>query len=304
MSEIPFSQRFGLEQSKPMEDDFPQSARIALSHLVDDLRDRNYLSIDEHVTKELFRTGRFTDQEFDFSDLSFSSKVLRVLQKMTWPQVYIFCERVFDHLLQPAGYLANQYIDGSSIEGWVESESLSEVQGYYTAELNNLIAEENLAYHFVDGEFQKRGRAQTQNNFQRVGKVLGAPYLLTVRNLYNKARKFFDERPEPDSENCVKEAVCALEVCLEILTKKKWTGDFTSTIKNLQGNEPSQIPPPIAQGMIKLYGYRGSGKNVAHATLKGNRVLGVDAELVLNLVASYITYLVDLLSQPEDPIPF
>ena len=56
--------------------------------------------------------------------------------------------------------------------------------------------------------------------------------------------------------------------------------------------------------MIKLHGYRGSGRGVAHAALEGNRVSEIDAELVLSLTAAYITYLVDLFPDSEDEIPF
>jgi hypothetical protein len=301
MSKVPFTQRFGLEQSKPIDDDFPESARIALTHLMDALADMQYLTRQDRVLNELFRTGRFTGQEFDFSfEDPFFDRVLHVLQKMEWWQVYAFCERVYDHLLQSTGF----YPDAQFEESWVETESISEVREHYTNELNDILAEENLAYHFLDGQFQRRGRAQTQKSIQRVGVVLADPSLTRVRNHYNKARKFFDERPEPDVENCIKETLCALEACLEILIKKGANKDFTKAIKQLQGNDPKQIPAPIAEGMIKLHAYRGSGQGVAHAALHGSRVSEVEAELVLNLVASYITYLVDLLSQPEEGIPF
>ena len=56
---------------------------------------------------------------------------------------------------------------------WVLDTPLSEVKAYYTDEINTLLAEENIGYQFVNGEFQRRGRAQTQKNIQRVGVVLG-----------------------------------------------------------------------------------------------------------------------------------
>jgi hypothetical protein len=163
--------------------------------------------------------------------------------------------------------------------------------------------EENLVFHLSDGQFHRRGRAQTQKVFERVGAVLANPKLEKVKNHYNKARKFFDARPTPDLENCVKEALCALEACIEILTAKNASKEFEKTIRQLQGNRPNQIPSPIGEGMIKLHSYRGSGQGVAHASLQGNRVALVDTELVLSLVASYITYLVDLFPSVED-IPF
>ena len=60
----------------------------------------------------------------------------------------------------------------------------------------------------------------------------------------------------------------------------------------------------MAIGIIKLHAYRGSGQGVAHAALAGTKVSELEAELVLSLVASYITYLTDLLLRPEDENPF
>ena len=81
-----------------------------------------------------------------------------------------------------------------------------------------------------------------------------------------------------------------------MLTNLSASNDFTKTIKQIQGNDVKQIPPPIAESIIRLYAYRGSGQGVAHAAPNGNKVTEIEAELVLNLVASYVTYLVDILS--------
>ena len=91
---------------------------------------------------------------------------------------------------------------------------------------------------------------------------------------------------------------------MPIAHQKPASKNFTRAVKQLEGNGPEQIPPPIAEGMIRLHAYRGSGQGVAHAALGGSRVSEVEAELVLNLVASYVTYLVDFFPQPEDETPF
>lgn len=292
VTDIPFNQRFGIESAKPIDNDFPASARIALAHLMDDLNNKSALREQSVVLNELLRAGRFTGQEFETENYTpFFRRIILPLQKMDWWRVYTFCERVYSHLLSTAGYHENEYT-------WIETMTIPQVQEYFATELNIILAEENLAYSFVNGQFQRRGRVQTQKSIQRMGAILATPSLLSVRTHYNKARKFFDERPEPDVENCVKEAVCALEACLEILTEESISGNFVKAVKQIK-----EIPPTIADGMIKLYAYRGDGKGVTHAASEGSKVSEIEAELVLNLVASYITYLVDLLSEPEE-IPF
>jgi hypothetical protein len=187
---------------------------------------------------------------------------------------------------------------------WVETKGLSQVREYYTDELNNILAEENIGYTFINGEFQRRGRPQTQKSIQRLGAVLADPRLARVRAHFNEARSFFDERPDADVEDCVKEAVCALEAAVEILTDRPASRDFERMIKRLEGGESGEIPPPIAQGMIKLRAYRGSAQGVAHAALKGNVVSEAEAELVLSVVAACVTYLHDVLSPQEEQFPF
>ena len=308
MDKIPFSQRLGIQQSKSIDNDFPSSGRIALVYLLQDLVNRNYVryNIDSPwqgnwkkwsiIIPELQRTGRQLANDDSFQDPL--DLVGWLLEQMRWDQVYTFCERVYDRILISQGYL------DEDIDRWIEGDSIEDIKQFYTEELNSILAEENLAYQFEGGLFERRGRAQTQKSFQRVGAVLSHPALLDVRNHYNKARRFFNERPKPDVENCIKEALCALEACLEILTKKPASKDFTKVVKQIQGNRLDQIPSPVAEGMIKLHAYRGSGQGVAHAALAGTKVSELEAELILSLVASYITYLTDLLLQPEDEIPF
>lgn len=317
MNKVPISQRLGLENAKPIYDDFPESARVALGYLLADLVDRGYTisranqgERKRKMVTELYRTCRegspIPDEvSNELFDLGYHAT--SILQKAEWEKVYILCEWVYEHLLTEAGYVKKtDQFDTAKHLGhdaiWKQTVSLEEVRNYSTKELNEILDEENIGYQFTGGQFHRRGRAQTQKNFQRVGSILGDSKLRKVRTHYNKARKFFDERPEPDVENCVKEALCALEVCLTILTQNP--ADFTKVIKQYQGNGPKQIPSPIAQGMIKLHDYRGSGEGVAHAALGGNKVTDVEAEFVLSAVATYITYLVELLSEPDDEIPF
>ena len=300
MSQTPFTQRHGVHQAKSIDNDFPLPTRLALTHLLIRMYDKKYLRNDwNDIVIELYRTGRLAESElkFDFNT-PFSQKLQTILPKLQWHQVYQFCERVYEKFLEPT-----QYWD-EEIEELVVNEYLLDTEKYFTDEINLILDEDNLAFHFVNGKFKRRGHAQTQVSFQRVGTVLNYPILSKVRGYYSKARKFFDERPNPDMENCIKESLCALEACVEALTGKPASNDFTKAINQLKGNSPKQIPAPIAEAMIKLHAYRGSGQGVAHAALQGTKVSEIEAELVLSLVATYITYLVDLLMNTENEVPF
>jgi hypothetical protein len=293
MTDYSISQRLGQIPGKIIDSDFPYTARTALCYLLADLQGRSYLVNSDVVMRELNRIGRITKEDLEQTEAKgFLNQISTRINKLIWYQVYFFCERVYSKLLSDVGYEGNE-----------DYTSLTEVRIYLTDEINLIMEEENLAFHFSDGQFHRRGKAQTQKAFERVGTVLAAPRLEKVKNHYNKARRFFDARPIPDLENCVKEALCALEACIEIVASKNASKEFEKAIRQLQGNNTNQIPSPIGEGMIKLHSYRGSGQGVAHASLQGNRVALVDAELVLSLVATYITYFVDLFPPTED-IPF
>lgn len=293
MSDLSFMQRFGLN-TKLITDDFPLEARSSLAHIFADLARKNYLEGSGSLLNEIRRVRGISRIEFQSFD-SESAEILESLSNMEWQRIYQLCERIFSRCLCEEVYEQD--------DGWVVRTNIGEVRKYYSEEINTLLSENNIAYEFVDGMFQRRGRAQTQKMKQRVGTVLSQPRLFQVRELYGKALRFYEMVPDPDSTNCIKEALCAFEACIEVLTTKKASNDFVKVIRQLQGNDPKQIPPPIAEGMIRLYGYRGGGEGIAHAAIGGDKVSVFEAELVLNLTASYITYLADLLPE-EDEIPF
>ncbi len=276
MSKLSFNQRFSVGLPKPIEQEFPESGRVALAYLINELADMNSIRGcgSYPMINEMLRTSRlvYTDFDFDRHTVLFY-KIVSILKRMEWWQVYTFCERFYEKHIDAA---ANEYEDS-----FVETQSKAEVQSYFEIELNNILNEENVSYQFVSGQFQHRGRAQTQKSIQRVGSILADPHLSAVLQHYNKARKFFDARPQADVENCVKEAICAFEAAVHVLTNLPASTDFVKAIKQIQGNEPRQIPPPVAEGMIRIYAYRGSGQGVAHAALHGNRVTELEAELVL-----------------------
>ncbi len=292
MSDSSLRQRLGQHAGQIIDNDFPNDARIALSYLLDDLFEKGFLVKKEEIIRELNRIGRITKGDLEqTSNKSFINQVSVRINQFDWPQVYFFCERLYDKLLKPVVY------------DYIEITSLEEEREYFSKEINTILEEENLAFRFIDGKFHRKGRAQTQKVIARTSTVLSDPRLSKVKYHFNKAREFFDKRPMPDNENCIKEALCSLEACIEILTTKSASQDFPKAVRQLQGNKPRQIPAPIVEGMIKLHGYRGSGEGVSHAALEGTRVSTLESELILSLAASYITYLVDLFT-PEDDIPF
>jgi hypothetical protein len=288
------TQRLRISVGKLIDNDFPQKARIALSYLIEDLKERYYISSDERfIIRELNLIGCFVSKDFNkIIDKTFINQVFTRLQLLKWFDVLTFCERVYDKfLVEVEDQYNNIFL------------SLDDVREFYSKEINNILVEHNLAFVFQNGIFERIGKPQTQKNISKVGLVLLNPKLNRVKYHFNKSLAFFNQRPNSDAENCVKEALCSLEVCVEIFAEQKVSQNFDRVINQLKGNQLGKIPSPIAEAIKKIYAYRGSGQGVAHGAIGGSRVLPVDAEVVLSVVAAFITYLSDLFSM-SDEIPF
>lgn len=286
MSEsMPFEQRLGIVNNKSVSNDFPESAKIALIYFLEDLVNKDYIIKNEHgkswvfIFNELYRAGRIIDPQENWK--SHHDELEWLLSQIMWYRIFTFCERIYSKLLQ----------------------EVSVAKVYFTDELNQILLEENIDYKFENGQFEKRGRLNTQKNIKKMGAVLSDSNLSDVRKHYIKALNFFKQVPDPDYDNCVKEALCALELAVYIQTGKDASKNFTQAMKELEGKVENKIPNPISQSMIKIFAYRGGGKGVAHSAPEGWLVREYEAELILNLVASFITYIVD--SYPiKDELPF
>ncbi|HEV7518705.1 MAG TPA: hypothetical protein VGR07_20605 [Thermoanaerobaculia bacterium] len=282
-----FPQRFGYVLEPTVEQDFPESARVALFSLVQDLISKDYIANSE-VSSELERLARLW---------SATPNIKNMLANLPWQKVYIFCERLYGKLLQ-----AVRYFDRDS-EEWVERVPLQEVRSYFEAELNQLLAEENSAYEFREGLFFRPGFLHTQKELAKAQTVLGRKELASARNHFLKARRFFSALPE-DFPNAVKEAVAALEAALKNLFPDLAENDFNKALARLKGVGVGQIPPTIIKGMSALYDFRGAAREVAHGGADGGLVSSEVAELVLSLVASYIVFLVSFRGSRSEGDPF
>lgn len=296
-----FQQRFGISPKAPIDADFPPSTRSALMFILQRFAENSAIRTDissnrwKVIFVELLRTAKRNFEEVGRG--IGAAHCHELLAKLEWYQVYTFCERIYDSLISETSYY-DQERDERIIQI-----SLEENRNRFESELNTLLSEENIGYVFEQGEFRRPGRPQTQKNVSRVNAVLSDPALHTVKTHYIKAYNFFSNK-NPDYENAVKEALCALEAAIEIKSGQKVSKDFARQVMTLSGIEPNQIPTPIVQAMVKLHAYRGAGTGVAHGSTEGLKVTGTEAELILSLAAAFITYTVEFYDYLEPEIPF
>jgi hypothetical protein len=288
----PFSARYQGAHAQ-IENDFPESARIGLLHLIDRLVEKKYVEDARSVTLELQRIARVRSYYDDYP-----AETERLLLSLPWQKVFDFCERLYGHLTQDVTIISDHQTGE-----WDIITPKSEVQEYVAAELQRLFVEENLAFEFSSGQVRRRGRRNTAAQVSRGEFVLSDPRLGKARAHFNKALKYFRSVSDPDPENTVKEAVCAVEATARAL--------FPSNGKNLQeimnsicGSDAGQIPKAIAKTFDGLYGFRNGGDGVAHGGATGGAATKEIAEYALAVAASQIVLLVAFEATLESDIPF
>lgn len=286
----PFSAR-NRRADRQVDQDFPDSARKGLLHLLHDLVERRYVRGWPKLARELqriYRTPVVVYDEYAVPDINRAQKVVEELvEKGAWDKIVDFLERLYSHLAQKVEYYEE-----------VETPR-SEVQQYVAQEITRLLTEENLALKFRDGCVWRRGHRHTRDQVARAGVVLMDSRLNAAREHYEKALKYFRDPSSPDPENTVKEAVCAVEAALKALFPVAKGNTLGDKVKAITGLDEGNLPPAIAKTFHGLYGFRSSGTGVGHGGSSGGPATWAIAEYVLAVAASQII-LLDALAVPVE----
>jgi hypothetical protein len=280
---------------------FPKSARIGLTHLLSDLVEKEYVANWIAVARELRRIGRLPPVEYDktkaLSLRQAREDAEKILETLGWERAYDFCERLHNHLACATGHYWN--------DEFQERESKSEVQSFVAEELQRLFEEEGLAFEFKLGLVRRRGRKHTVDVTTRAQVVLGDQRLLGARKHYDKAMSFFRNPSKPDYENAVKEAVCAVEAAGKALFPEAKASTLGDLAKWLSSNSKDvAIPKALVQTISGIYAYRSGGDGIGHGGAVGGAATAEVAEYVLAVCASQVIYLVDVSNAQEQEIPF
>lgn len=298
-SDAPFSARYR-GQHQQIDKSFPDSARTALLHLLYDLEEKRYVAGWPAIARELQRIGRQPPVSYSSSSVA-AEKQAKVdaeaaLASLKWERTYDFCERLYSHLPQDVGH----WVDNDNFEITTPK---SDVQKYIARELERIFLEERLAFEFVEGLVRRRGRKHTVDQTTRAQVVLGDNRLVSARKHYEKALQFFRHPTKPDYENCVKEAVCAVEAAGKALFPAAKAATLGDIAKWFLTTKDYAVPKALVKTIEGLYAYRSCGDGVGHGGAAGGAATAEVAEYVLSVSASQIIYLVDVESMNDD-IPF
>jgi hypothetical protein len=295
----PFSARNQAKRQQ-IDQDFPDTARIGLLHVVHDLMDKSFLRDWATVATELRRIARDAPGNYNSSSASVQraqNDLGELLAKVHWAKAFDFCERLHNHLAVEVGN-----VDFN--DNYFVVKTRSEVQEYIAAELQRLFSEEGLAFEFSEGLVRRRGRKHTVETTTRADVVLDDPRLVAARKHYGKALQFFRHPSKPDYENCVKEAVCAVEAAGKALFPEAKASTLGELVKWMSSSKEVSLPKALAQTFHGSYGFRSGGEGIGHGGTTGGPATRDVAEFVLSVSASQIIYLVDIDAGRQVDVPF
>ena len=290
--QTPFSARTR-DANKAAPVGFPETARRGLLHSIDGLIRRGCVSGWDDVARELRRIARVSPIELEsYSALPQQSDAL--LMALPWERAIDFCERLHDHLSKGV----YDHDEGRYV---VTPESAKQ---FIAEELQRLFQEEGLPFEMRDGCVHRRGRRHSVEMIAQAQVVLGDPRLVGARRHYRKAREFFENPRTPDYENCVKEAVCAVEAAGKALFPAARASTLDELLKWLTSDQRGLIPKTVAKSVGGLYAFRGGGEGVVHGGAGGGTPTAGVAEFAMAVCASSIILLVDVSAEHDEDIPF
>ena len=298
---IPFSVR-NLTTHQLKSEVFPSSAAIGLHHIISDCIDRFYIEGWTAVSRELRRILRAPVVHYDKSNTNDIQKAKLYFEetfiKTPWQKRFDFCEAI---------YLKLAYVPDEEFFHYENQTpfTLNDAQTYIEKEIQQLFIDELFAYDFIKGTVIQKGRAHTVKTAAQAQYVMNDARLQNARMHYSKALNFFRDRAQPDYENTVKEAVCAIESAGKDLFPQAGVstlGELINWFKKKNNN--FAIPPTLLYTFNSIYALRNSAEGVAHGSTNGGDITKEIAEYILSVSASTIIYLVDLANSLEKEPPF
>lgn len=194
----------------------PEKLRIGLWNLIQDYIEPNNLpNYTELYLKltSLFKLRRVMGNVLGGVYCSNEIELL-ILNKFDFNEIFDLIEYLYPILV---------YTEWDANSGFFEIPGRGqEIRYKYTIDINNLLSSENIGWRLKKGKLERGGSEYLDNEIiERVKSVLKHPDFKGPNNQFKKAIDFFNKRPKPDIENCVKEAVGALEGVARILLRDK-----------------------------------------------------------------------------------
>jgi hypothetical protein len=261
-----FSLRYGLRPrpAGPLYDSVPESARVGLVHIVHDYKRRMFMP---QVYNEATRVLRLQRKVYASQEPAYALEAVEeMVRTCEWWGFYDLCEVVAGHLgARGLGY-------------------------QFEPDANRLFEEECLGWRLKEGLVERVGMEESERLLDETRQFLKDARFAGPEEQFAKAVRALSVRPEPDTGNCVKDAVGALEGVARILTGRH-SAVLSGIIADLRRKKV--LHAALAKCFDGLYAYRGDAGGAAHGAVTGVAVPLPEAEMALNMSASLIIYLVN-----------
>ena len=136
-----------------------------------------------------------------------------------------------------------------------------------------------------NGKVERAFNPQVSNRIQQARIILSDPRFSGPDEQFGRALHHLNKRPKPYTEDCVVDAVGALEGVAKIIS-----GLDSMNLGRIMDHEPFQanIHATMRAAIKKIYAYRGA--DAAHGKIEASSIETEDAEWVLGLCAVTIVY--------------
>lgn len=263
-----FSRRYGLIPTPDglVFDAVPQRVRVGLCHIVDYLllsdRTINYRIVYRACCAAL----RVPREPAVASEYQAELAVHKLIMECHWWHFYDLCEALSTYPASP------------------------DSKRDLAKNINELLAEERMGFELRQGRLERLSSSFVDSEIQEARFLLKEAEFKGADAHFEKAVRAISERPNPDVENCIKDAVAAVESVGRVLA-----GDLKAVLSDIlkDMSKKGTIPKALEQAIQKLYAYRGDEPGVAHGLVDDSAVTIDEAQLVLAMSAAIMVYLVN-----------
>jgi hypothetical protein len=212
------------------------------------------------------------DFQFEVSPPHAWGKLKEVVEKCQWDSFLDSC------------VVLSYYLDDST---WKASYP-SLTGKILTKEINTIFSDNSIGYELRENKIEKIGPPFVDKVVAQVRQILEHPDYGGPNEQFEKAISFLNQLPNPDTANCVKDAIGAVEGLARIVS-----GNNKLILSKILDSEQfrSEIPATLREMIQKLYAYRGDAEGVGHGQTSKGQIPIEEAELALGASASCMIYL-------------
>ncbi|MBU1074671.1 hypothetical protein KJ705_01160 [Patescibacteria group bacterium] len=174
----------------------------------------------------------------------------------------------------------------------IDDKNFPEFKKIYLKEVNKFFKAEWLGFYIDEnGEIEKVVYDYTSSDSSStIETVLEKEGLQGPLIDYKKAKAHLNNRPDPDTENAVKDSIGALEGVARLILNEptKTLSDLLPVLK-----EKNIFPTPLDQLVSKLYAYRGNQDGVGHGKTSSERIPFFIAHTIVQISGNLINLLIN-----------